>query len=158
MAAPTPVVRQIPTGYKMPDGYKALVTLQNLPAINIWEKEVTPPGLDGGPKIDTTTMHNVKYRTSAPRALVTVDDGAANCAYDPDVLADILVQINVPQSITFRYQDGTTYCMWGFLGNFKPQGLVEGQMPMAQATFASTNWDFANKVEAGPVLTPASGT
>ncbi len=158
MSAPTPTAPGTPTGFKMPDGFKALITFASKPNISLWEKSVKPPGLDGGEPIDTSTMHNIKYRTAYPRALVTVDDGSANCAYDPDVLADILAQINVPQSITYLYADHTTYCVWGYLGGFKPQGLVEGQMPMAQATFPTTNWDANGKVEAGPVLSPASGT
>lgn len=159
MAAPTPHARVIPTGYKLPDGFRATITLANKTNIQLWEREVTPPGIDGGPKIDTTTMLNTTYRTYHPQSLITVDDGAGNVAYDPDVLGDILANINVIQSITYTFRDGTTETVWGHLQSFKPSALAIGQMPMASIAIATDNVDpTASFAESGPAFGYAPGT
>lgn len=154
---PTPTVRTVPTGYKMPDGYRTVITLAKNPSIEFWEKQVTPIGFDGGEKIDTTTMHNNQVRTADHRHLVTITDGQATVAYDPDSLPEIYGAINEPDVITERYPNGGTYCYYGFLKSFQRSALVEGQFPEATAMFAVTNQDTSGN-EAPPVYTPAAGT
>jgi hypothetical protein len=157
MAAPTPTARQTPTGYKVPDGFKTLVTLANKPAISFWEKTPKPPGMDGGEPVNTTTMHNTAYRTFAPKHLVTLTAVTFQAAYDPDVYADILVQINAVQVITVRFPDTSTLCFWGFLQKFEPGDNNEGEMPLATVTIMPTNQDLQTNEQA-PVLTQAPGT
>ncbi len=41
---------------RLDDGYQTLIEFAENPAIKLWEKSVTPPGIDGGDAIDTTTM------------------------------------------------------------------------------------------------------
>lgn len=158
MAAPTPTVRQTPDGIKLKDGYQSLITLSNDPDIALWEKTVQPPGLDGGDPIDQTTMHNVTWRTMAPRALVTMTEHTVVCAYDPVIYTSILAQLNVEQTITITFSDGSTLAFFGFIRLFDFAELEEGTQPEVTVTFTPTSWDNVNKVEAGPALAEVAGT
>jgi hypothetical protein len=159
MAAPTPVARIVPVGWKMPDGYQTLVAFQRSPQINLWEKTVKPPGANAGGGIDTTTMLNSKYRTRANKHLITLDDLSFRAAYDPDVYIDILTNIlNWTQAISVIFPDHSSLTFWGFLDKFEPQEHKEGDMPEADCTIIVTNTDPITFVEAGPVFTAAPGT
>lgn len=158
MAAPTPVTRTTPTGWKMPDGYKTTIALANIPGINLWERTVKPPSIDGGDATDTTTMHNSVWRTKQPKTLKTMGESTTTVAYDPDVYSDIINQVNINQSITVRFPDNSKLTFWGYLQKFEPSDLKEGEMPEATATFVPTNWDSTLNVEAAPVFTAAAGT
>jgi hypothetical protein len=142
----------------MPDGYRTLITFRLNPAIQLWEKTVKPPGFDGGDKIDTTTMHNDVWRTYEHRALKTLTDVSASCAYDPDVYPGILELLNDTTVITIRYPDHSTLCFWGFLQKAEVQEHKEGEMPMINITVTPTNWDPNTFTEEAPVFTAAAGT
>jgi len=150
MAAPTSTTRGTPSGADIPDGYQALLTLSNVPTIAFFEKEVQPPGVDGGEAIDTTTMHNAAYRTMRARSLKTLEDHTIRVAYDPTVYITILAQINIEQTITITFPDGNKLPYFGYMRRFTPDRLVEGSHPMADVTIVPTNYDPANNVEAGP--------
>ncbi len=158
MANPTTTARVAPTGIRLTDGFKSVVAFARDSNINLWEIEVTPPGADGGDKIETTTMHNTRRRTFAPRALITTTDGAMRVAYDPNVYTEILNIINEPGSITYHLPDGSTVDVWGFLKEFTPDGLVEGSMPTANCVIVHTDTDPDDGSEAGPVVTSVAGT
>ena len=164
MAAPVPTPRTLAlTGFRMPDGFRSLVTLQNSPAIQLWEHAaggVKPPGFDGGEPVNTTTMHNNAWRTKRARKLKEMTPCTFKAAYDPDVLPAVLQQINLEQSITFLYPDGSTLAFWGFLQKFESGGMEEGKMPEADCTVVPTNVDPVGNPggEDGPVFTPALGT
>jgi hypothetical protein len=157
MAAPAATVRQSPTGIKLDDGFATLVTIKRFPAINLWEKTVTPPGLDGGDAVDTTTMHNLILRTKSPRLLRDMTEGSMTVAYDPGVLADCISAINVNDEITVRFPDGTTWAFWGYLRTFEPQEISEGEQPTANCSFMPTNQDNLG-VERDPVVVSVTGT
>ena len=160
---PTRVLRSTPAGWKMPDGWQTFITFQNLPGFNVWEKAVKPVGFDGKEAIDTTTMHNAKYRTFAPRHLQTLTEVTATCAYDPDiydpagVAGGVQGMINVNQSITLQFPDHTTITFWGFLMKFELKEHKEGEFPEADITVVPTNTDTTSQ-EAAPVTTPSVGT
>lgn len=158
MAAPTPTARGTPNGRRIDDGFRTLVTFARAPNIALWEKTVTPPGFDGGEKVETTTMHNVRYRTSAPRYLITLTDSEFTAAYDPKVYNDILAIVNQKDTITHRFPDGSTLAYFGFLQTFEPQECEEGTQPEATCMICPTNVDPATGDEASPVLTEVTGT
>lgn len=158
MGAPSVTARQVPTGYKLPDGFKTTIAFANKPAVQFWEKTVQPPGFDGGEKIDTTTMLNTTWRTMAARQLKTLTDCEVSAAYDPDVFPDILGLINVPQAITVHFPDNSTLAFYGFLQKFVPDAMEEGKFPEAKLTITPTNWDLSAGTEAAPVFTAATGT
>lgn len=158
MAAPTPTVRQTPAGIKLDDGHATLVTFAADPDVSFWEKQVKPPGVDGGDPVNTSTMHNVTYSTTAPRTLKTLTAGATTVAYDPAVLTQIVALINVRTTITLTFPDGSTWAFYGFLKSFEPNELQEGNQPEATVNYVPTNYDPTNHVEAGPAVASVAGT
>ena len=159
MAAPATTERVAPAGIRLDDGYQTLIAFALDPDVSFWEKTVKPPGLDGGDAIDTTTMHNVTWRTFAARQLKTLTNAQTKVSYDPNVYNNILSNlINREGAITVHFPDGSTLDFFGFLRTFDPQPLTKGQMPRATVAFTPTNYDPANNVEAGPVLTSVAGT
>ena len=161
MAAPTPTARVTPTGFKMPDGWQTFITFAAFPSLNIWEKAVKPPGVDGKEAIDTTTMHNKVWRTFDARHLKTLTEVTASCGYDPDVYNQIIGTVGVtglinnPQSITLTFPEHTTGAFWGYCMKFEVKEHKEGEFPEADVSVMPTNWDPVNFVEAGPVFTLA---
>ena len=108
MAAPTPTVRGTPAGIKLKDGYSTKLTPALNTTISFWEKSLAMPGLDGGDPIDQVTMHNVAYRTMAPRALITLSPFDVKVAYDPNVINQIISLINRETTYTTTLPDGST--------------------------------------------------
>lgn len=157
-AAPSATARVDPSGIKLDDGYRTLVTFALDTNLEIWEKSVTPPGLDGGDEIDTTTMHNDRWRTNAPRALIRMTPFSMTCAYDPTVYTAALSLVNRETTITVRYPDGSTLAFYGFLKTLEPGELVEGTQPEMTVTVVPTNQDPTTGAEEDPVLVSAPGT
>lgn len=157
MAAPTPTARATPAGIKLKDGFRSLVTFALDTNIELWEKQVTPPGLDGGDSVEQTTMHNQTYRTFAPRSLRTLTEMKFTAAYDPQIYVSVLAAINREDTITVAFKDGSTVCFFGYLKNFEPGELVEGTQPEATCTIVPTNIDSSG-VEQAAVLTSVAGT
>jgi hypothetical protein len=158
VAAPTATVRPVPAGAKLLDGFPTRIAFASKPDLRIWENGAKPPGFDGGEAIPTSTHHNVKYHTAAPRKLLKVGPVTFKAAYDTRALNDIQSLINVQDAVTLIFPDGTTVAFWGFLQKFEPDDNEEGKFPMANCTVVPTNWDPINNVEAGPAVTPAPGT
>lgn len=119
-----------------------------------WEKEITPPGISGGGENDTTTMRNVTWRTKAPKNLKSLTPGSFVVAYDSAILDEMNAMINVNQLIVITYPDGSDMRFWGFIDDFTPNSLVEGEQPTANITVIPTNQDSAGN-EASPVHNPA---
>ena len=158
MTAPSATARQSPGGIKLTDGYQTLVTFESDPDVELYEMSVTPPGLDGGDAIETTTMHNVTFRTMSPRALKTLTEMSFSAMYDPIVYSNLLNLINVETTITITLPDGGTYAFFGFLKSFEPNTLEEGTPPEATCTIVPTNQDPTTKGEEAPVLVNVAGT
>jgi hypothetical protein len=157
MAAPTPTTRQTPTGIRLTDGFSTKFCPKSNPTISFWESTVTPPGIDGGDEIDTTTMHNTTWRTRDSRALRTLTEAQCKAAYDPVIYTDILTLVNLNDEWTVRFPDGSTLAFWGFLKTFEPDEVQEGEMPMATVTICPTNMDNSG-AEQAPVLASVTGT
>lgn len=152
MAAPTPTARTSPPGIPLGDGYQTLVTFGADPDVNLWEKQVTPPGLDGGDSVDTTTMINSTYRTMRARNLLSMTEAKMTAAYDPVCYTELEALINVETTVTITFPDGSTLAFYGYLQKLEASEIEEGEQPEAEVTIAVTNWDPVNNVEAGPAL------
>lgn len=152
MAAPVPSTRVAPTGFRLDDGFVAKLIFETDEGLDIWEKDVGIPGIDGGDPIETTTQHNVFYRTFAPRQLDTLTSFQVVAAYDPCVYADLLTKVNVNQTITILFPDTSTLAFYGYLRSVEFSPMVEGEQPEVTLTIQPTNFDPANCVEAGPVV------
>ena len=140
---------------RIDDGHGTTYAFADLPSVNFYEKQVTPPGLDGGGENDTTTMQNTTYRTRAPKQLVTLTESTLVAAYDPDVYDDIVGAngINNNQLITITFPDGSTLAFWGWINSFVPNEMVEGSQPTANVSIMCSNQNGAG-AETAPVFTP----
>lgn len=160
-AAPVATVRGTPGGLKLKDGFSTKITFARLPTIEFWEKTVQGPGYDGLEKIDQSTMHNLKFRTYAPRSLITVTDTTIKCAYDPILFStaagDVQNSINQADTITETFPDGSTLAYFGFMKSFIPDAHEEGKQPEGTLVISCTNVDSTG-VEQAPVLVNVSGT
>lgn len=135
---------------RLDDGFSTLITLANLPTVHLYEKEVTPPGFDLGGPIDTTTMRNANWRTSAARQLKTLTQVQATVAYATDALEDILAQLGVSQLVTVTFPDGSSLEFYGWIEQFTPSAHKEGEQPTAAITIHPSNRD-ALGAESAPV-------
>jgi hypothetical protein len=158
MAAPTPTVRVTPSGRKLGDGYKTLVTLAADTNIELWEKSVTPPGIEGDDPNDTTTMHNTTWRTKSPRTLATMTPMSLSCQYDPVAYSSVVALVNVVTTVTVHFPDGSTLAFYGFVKSFQPDALEEGKIPEAKVEIVPTNQDPVACTEESPVYTAGTGT
>ena len=139
---------------RLDDGHSTTVTFADTPTVKFWEKEVTPPGMDAGGPIDTTTMLNTLYRTFAPKSLITMTPLTETAAYSVGVFSDILNSIKLNQLITVTFPDSSTVAFWGFVDKFTPNALVEGEQPTAEVVIQPTNQNAAG-VETAPVVIAA---
>lgn len=158
MAAPTPTARATPTGRMLGDGYQTLVALASDTNIEFSEVTVTPPGIEGDEPNDTTTMHNVAWRTMAPRTLAKMTDTTVTANYDPSVYNAILAIINRVTTVTIHFPDGSSLAFYGFVKNFQPGELAEGSKPTCTLTIVATNQDPVACTEEDPVYTAGTGT
>lgn len=160
MAPPTRVELGAPTGIKLEDGFSSRYAFNANENVSFWEKEVTPPGLDLGDAIGTSTMQNLQYRTKAKRQLIDVTDGSITVAYNPLAFSEIVTMMSAADgdAITIWWPDLSNLTFFGFLKSFEPQGLTEGGHPESSVVIVVTNWDPVNDIEAGPVYEDVSGT
>lgn len=158
MAAPSATARQSPGGIMLRDGYQSLITFSLDPDISLSEKTTTPPELDGGEPIPQSTMHNVDWHTFYPRQLVKLGDSSYKCAYDPYAYGQIFAILNIPQTITHKWGDGTTIAYFGWVGKATPAEQQEGVQPEMTVMIHASMYDKTNDVEAGYTLADGSGT
>src|SRR5262245_13286396 len=105
---PANTVRGTPTGIKLDNGHSTKAAGSRNPTISFWEITVKPPPLEGGDPIPTTTMHNIQWRSKAPQALIDSGNCVITAAYDPGLYTDILAVLNVEDSWTVKFPDGST--------------------------------------------------
>lgn len=158
MAAPTLVGRVTPTGQRLRDGFPITIALGSVPAAGLWEISVQPPGVSGGDPVPTTTQWNQVWRTMAARQLKTLTPCTSTVAYDPAYITVLAGVVNVEDAITIHFPDNSALTFWGYLGDFQPQQVGEGQQPLATITVVPTNTDPSDGSEAAPIYTASAGT
>lgn len=135
---------------RLDDGYQTLVSFAADTDVLFYEKTVTPPGVDGGGEVDTTTMLNTDWRTKNPKALATLAPASMTVAYDPECYPEIVALVNVNTLVTVTFPDGDTLAFWGWLNTFTPGELAEGEQPTADIEIIPSNQDAAG-AEIAPV-------
>lgn len=123
---------------RMDDGFSTTIELENDPTIQLWEKEVTPPGITGGGPIETTNMRNLKWRTKAAKKLMELTPINTVCAYATKAYPRLVQQINQNQRITISFADGAALRIWGYINEFTPAAFTEGEQPTATVVFQPT--------------------
>ncbi len=136
------------------DGYQTTISFSALSSGIVFnvvakEKGITPPAIEGGGKIDLTTMRNSNVRTFYPKQLYTLGDSSVVVAWDPTLYEEMASVIGVNQTITITFPDATTLAFWGTLDGFAPNEQVEGDQPTAVLTIIATNLDDSD-VETEP--------
>ena len=109
----------------------------------IYEKEVTPPGVDAGGPTDTTTMLNTTWRTASPKKLKSLAQAGVMAAYDPEVYDEIIATVGVNQSMVITWPDGETLTFWAWIDKFTPNPQVEGEQPTAELIIEPSNQNAA---------------
>jgi hypothetical protein len=117
---------------------------------------ITPPGIDGGDAIDTTTHTNSALRTKHARSLQDITDGACTVVYDPDAWTSIVALVNDNVLITFTFPTGDTLAFFGYLKSFIPNEYVEGEQATAECVLVVTNRDHSDDTETLPEYTLGS--
>lgn len=139
---------------RIDDGHSTTITFSTDGSGDItvlmFEKEITPPGVTMGGENDTTTMRNTAWRTKSPKQLKTLTPCSLSVAYDPALYDNIVEMIGTNQSIVITFADGSTLTFWGWLDEFTPGNVVEGEQPVADITVIPSNQD-ASQVETAPV-------
>jgi hypothetical protein len=143
---------------RIDDGFATLIEFSAAPNVKFWEKDVTPPGADGGGANDTTTMRNVAYRTKAPKKLKTLTDMTLKVAYDPACYDDIITMLQDNQAITITFPDDSKLIFWGWIDKFVPDGLTEGTQPTASVTVIPSNQDESENEVAPHYISPESSS
>lgn len=142
---------------QMDDGHSTLLLITGSTDICFWEKTVKPPGMDGGDPIDTTTMHNVTWRTQVPRSLVTMTPCNLTAAYDAEMWCTVPSVINVNTEMLVRFPNGDMVGFFGFLQSVEPQDHSEGAQPEVNIVIGITNMD-TDLAEQAPVWSNSTGT
>lgn len=160
MAAPTPTARQSPAAGAIlnDDGLSTKITFSSVPTLQVWEKELTALGVEGGEPIPISNMFNAAWHTFAPRTLKKLKPIKVKAFFDINAWPTLLIQVNKKQVITLLFPNGATLCFFGFLYDLGEPTFVEGQPAMVDASIVPTNWDHTNNVEAAPVFASGSGT
>ena len=135
---------------RIDDGFATLIEFDADSDVQMWEKEVTPPGVSGGGENDTSTMRNTTWRTKAPKGLISLSEASLSVAYDPAVFDEIVLMVNVNQLITITFPDSSTLAFWGWIDEFSPGALSEGEQPTADVTIIPSNQNGSG-VETAPV-------
>jgi len=139
---------------RMDDGFSTLISFDEDSSVQMWEKEVTPPGISGGGENDTTTMHNTTWRTKNPKQLKTLSEASFVAAYDPAVYDEIITMTGLNQLISVTFPDTASLEFWGWIDEFTPNALVEGEQPTAEVTIIPSNQNDSG-VETAPIYTTA---
>lgn len=140
---------------RLDDGFSSIIILQRTPTIKLYEKDLTPPGVSMGGAIDSTTMRNTAWRTNAPRSLRTLSPVNLTVAYDPAVYDTIIAEVGKNQPIEVQFPDSTTVEFWGWIEEFTPGALTEGEQPTASLVLQPSNRNAAG-TEIAPVWNDAS--
>lgn len=135
------------------DGFKTLISFAGAPSILLREKSVTPLGLDGGDKIDITTMRNTLVRTYSPQHLIDTTDMSFVASYDPAVLTELLAMINVNDLIGVTHSDGHGWDFFGALRSAIPNENNIGEQPTLNCVINPTNVDLVDN-ESVPLYIP----
>lgn len=141
---------------RLDDGFSTTIELELVPTVKLYEKEITPPNIAGGGPIETTTMRNIAWRTSAPKQLKQMGQITTTCAYATDSFPVLFAQIGINQRMTVSFPDGSSLRLWGWLDEFTPSSFKEGEQPTATVKFQPSMRDNDGEEVAPEYTDPAA--
>lgn len=112
-------------------GFSTVVTLQNAPSIELKGREVTPVGLSAGGPIETTSMRNTDWRTSAPKRLKELTPMSVIMAVGTDQIPLVKEQVGINQEIRISFPDGFRMGFYGWVDAFSLGAISEGEKTLA---------------------------
>lgn len=148
-------------GLRIDDGFQTIVdflgngddlSLPSAWTAKFYEKEITPPGFDGGGPNDTTNMRNIKRRTKAPKKLISMTEMTFTAMYNSEVFdpTEVEARLNIIQVCRITNADGSQTGFWGYLDKFAPGPVIEGTTPTATLTVICTNQRHVPAGDASP--------
>lgn len=147
------------SGTMLEDGFSSTIGFSLDTNVKMQEKTLKPPGVSAGGENDVSTMRNSAWRTKAPKKLKTLTESSFKCAYDPAFYVEIVAMVGKNQTVTITFPDGATLVFYGWIDEFTPADLVEGQQPEAEVKIICSNRNGSN-AETAPAYTagPAATT
>lgn len=152
MTAPAHTARTVPPDKMLRDGHPTTLAFSLDPDVSLWEKGITPPGIDNGDPIETVTMHTVAWRQSAPRQLKTLTPITLRCGYNPAVYTQLLALVGKEGAVTVHFPNQDRLSLFAYLQTWEPDENTEGENPEGTATIQPTNTDPVTGAEEPPVF------
>jgi hypothetical protein len=150
--------RVLPTGFKVPEGFKSTLAFSLKPGLNIYEVDVPMPGGDSV-VIDITTQLNTKWHTKALSALIDSPEISGNGGWDPSFFDDYIFLTGAQGgAFTVHTPTNSTTSCWGGLKSFMPQPWKFSTFPLINFTLVNTNRNPTTGAEEGPFTVPSAGT
>ena len=138
------------------DGFKTLITFATSGFTLVFEKTVTPPGMDAGGPIDVATMQTTLWRPRVAKSLITLTECTFMAAYDVGGFSEALTALGVNQLITITFTGdrvaSDTLQFYGWVDKFIPNENKEGEQPTVTVTVCPSNLN-TSYVETAPVIT-----
>lgn len=160
MANPAVTSRGTPAGAALDRGFKCKFTFGLLPTFSMWEFEITPGKLKGGPPIMRSTFFNNYVHTKVPQVLVDQDPFIIRGIYDPDiwksdgtytpsVTNQLRSLMNRNGALTFLMPNLGTLNNYGWLREVDLGTFKEGDTlpPTITLTVEVSNFDPVNRAE-----------
>ena len=137
---------------KITDGSGTTLTWATSSSFVVSKTEIKPYGLDGGGRVETTTLENTIWETASPKKLKKCTALTFEGLFDPALLA--AAPVNVNDTITITYPDGSHDVVRGWLDKWEPGTIKVGDKTTCSGTIEISNQNGGT--ETGPAFTPAS--
>jgi hypothetical protein len=112
------------------DGHGIRIVFVN-GGVTVYEKNVTPGGIEGGDPIDITTNDNTSLRSFAPRTLATETPINLEVTYNQTDKAALEALANTSDDIRTEYPDNTTELTSGWIRSVIANQATSGEQPTA---------------------------
>lgn len=116
------------------DGFSTLfafATIAITPPVQVVEKTVTAPGIEGGGGINITNMRNERFRTAVPKSLLTVKNLTLTVQHDPVWYNLASANFQVVDVATLIFPDLSNIEFYAWIDDISPQEHREGEEPLA---------------------------
>lgn len=150
----------MPSGTRLRRGHGTVIEFSLMTTIQLWERSVKPPGIDGGTPINISTHRSVTWDQMFPRALRTLTAATGQCNYDEAVFPNIVSMCNKNQQFSVIFPTGRPITFWGWLQSFEFVAIdsdPDGNMPVADFSIQPSNTDNTG-AEVGPTVGTSSTT